>query len=149
VRDDAEEQYVSYTFLRQSGTQCGNLKVDLQNDFTTGDNPYPKNCQQNLHLLYKYSKTVVTRVTQSEGTSFAQRSGRGGGNICNGNGRNGNRKSMNPAFMTRSTGIKMSATSTTRRGTQQRIALRNQMDWARTMTMTIYLWQAYPAAFER
>jgi hypothetical protein len=29
VRDDAEECYVSYAFLRQSGTQHGNLKVDL------------------------------------------------------------------------------------------------------------------------
>jgi hypothetical protein len=29
VRDDAEEQYVSYAFLRQSGTQHGNLTVGL------------------------------------------------------------------------------------------------------------------------
>jgi hypothetical protein len=35
VRDDAEEQYVSYAFLRQSGMQHGNLNVDLQNDFGT------------------------------------------------------------------------------------------------------------------
>jgi hypothetical protein len=58
VREDAEERYISYAFLRQSGTQHGNLKVDLQNDFTTGDNRYPKNRQQTLHLLDKYSKTV-------------------------------------------------------------------------------------------
>jgi hypothetical protein len=50
--------------------------VDLQNDFTTGDNHYPKNHQLTLHLLDKYSKTAVAKVTQSEGTSFAQRSGR-------------------------------------------------------------------------
>jgi hypothetical protein len=55
VRDDAEERYVSYTFLRQSGTKYGNLKVDLQNAFTTGDNRYPNNRQQTLHLLDKYS----------------------------------------------------------------------------------------------
>jgi hypothetical protein len=72
ARDDAEERYVSYAFLQQSEAQHGSLKVDLQNDFTTGDNLYPKNRQQTLHLLDKYSKTVVTRVTQSEGTSFAQ-----------------------------------------------------------------------------
>jgi hypothetical protein len=35
VRDDAEERYVSYAFLQKSGTQHGNIKVDLQNDFTT------------------------------------------------------------------------------------------------------------------
>jgi hypothetical protein len=51
--------------------------VDLQNDFTTGDNRYPKNRQQTLHLLDKYSKTVVARATQSEGASFVQRGGRG------------------------------------------------------------------------
>jgi hypothetical protein len=38
VREDAEERYISYTFLRQSGAQHGNLKVDLRNDFTTGSN---------------------------------------------------------------------------------------------------------------
>jgi hypothetical protein len=76
VRDDDEERYVSYAFLRQSGNQHDNLKVDLQNDFTTGENLYPKNRQQTLHLLYKYSNTDVSKVTQCEGTSFAQRSGR-------------------------------------------------------------------------
>jgi hypothetical protein len=35
VRDDAEERYISYAFLGQSVTQHGNLKVDMQNDFTT------------------------------------------------------------------------------------------------------------------
>jgi hypothetical protein len=80
VQDDAEERYVSYAFLCQSGTQHGNLKVDLQNDFTTGDNRYPKNRQQTFHLLDKYSKTVVAKVIHSEGTSFAQKGGRGGGN---------------------------------------------------------------------
>jgi hypothetical protein len=80
VRDNAQERYVSYAFPRQSGTQHGNLKVDLQNDFTTGDNCYLKNRQQTLHLLYKYSKTVVAKVKHSEGTSFTQKGGRGGGN---------------------------------------------------------------------
>jgi hypothetical protein len=75
VRDDAEERYVSYAFLGQSGTQHGILKVDLQNDFTTGDNRYPKNRQQILYLLDKYSETVVARVSQSEGTSLAKKSG--------------------------------------------------------------------------
>jgi hypothetical protein len=98
VQDDAEELYVSYAFsrpsgnhafLRQSGNQHGNLKVDLQNDFTTGNNRNPKNRQQILHLLDKYSKSAVAKVTQSEGTSFAQRSGIGGGR----GGRSGNIKS--------------------------------------------------------
>jgi hypothetical protein len=51
--------------------------VDLQNDFTNGNNHYPKNRQQTLHILDKYSKTVVPKTTQSEGTSFVQKGGRG------------------------------------------------------------------------
>jgi hypothetical protein len=80
VHEDAKERYLSYAFLRQSGTQHGNLKVDLQNDFTTGNNRYPKNRQQTLHLLDKYSKTLMPKMTQSEGTSFVQKGGRGKGN---------------------------------------------------------------------
>jgi hypothetical protein len=79
VCEDAEECYISYAFLRQSGAQHGNLKVDLRNDFTTGSNRYPKTHQQTLHLLDKYSKTVVVpKTTSSEGLSFAQKGGRGG-----------------------------------------------------------------------
>jgi hypothetical protein len=59
VRKDAEEHYISYTFLPQSGAQHGNLKVNLRNDFTISSNRYPKTHQQTLHLLNKYSKTVV------------------------------------------------------------------------------------------
>ena len=46
VREDAEEHYISYAFLHQSGAQHGNLKVDLWTDFTTGSNRYPKTHQQ-------------------------------------------------------------------------------------------------------
>jgi hypothetical protein len=64
--------------LRQSGPQHGKLKTDLQNDFTTGDNHYPKTRQQTLHLLDKCSKSAVTKPISCEGASFAQ--GGGGGN---------------------------------------------------------------------
>jgi hypothetical protein len=53
VREDDKERYISYAFLRQSGAQHGNLKVDLRNNFTTGSNHYPKTHQQPLHLLDK------------------------------------------------------------------------------------------------
>jgi hypothetical protein len=79
VLEDAEERYISYAFLRQSDLQHGNLKADLQNDFTTGDNRYPKNRQQSLHLLDKYSKMIMPKMTQSEGRSFVQKGGRGKG----------------------------------------------------------------------
>jgi hypothetical protein len=87
VRADAEERYISYAFLRQSITQHGNLKVYLQNDFTTGDNSYPKNRQKTLNLINKYRTTVVARVTHYEGTSFAHKSGRGGSRGINGKGK--------------------------------------------------------------
>jgi len=75
IRVDAQERYQSYAFL-QSGAQHGHLKQSLQNDFTTGDNHYAKTHQQTLHLLDKFSKTVVPKaMTQSEGTVFAQSSG--------------------------------------------------------------------------
>jgi hypothetical protein len=78
VHKDAEERYISYAFLHQSRAQHGNLKVDLRNDFTTGSNRYPKTHQQTLHLLDKYSKTVIVpKTTPSEGSSFAQKGGRG------------------------------------------------------------------------
>jgi hypothetical protein len=67
--------------------QHGNIKVYFQNDFTTGDNRYPKNLQQTFHILDKYSKTVFARVTQSGGTSFAQSNGIGGGSSSNGSGK--------------------------------------------------------------
>ena len=50
---DAQERYISYVFLRQSGSQHANLKEDLQNGFTTGDNRYPKTRQETLQLLDK------------------------------------------------------------------------------------------------
>jgi hypothetical protein len=78
VHEDAEERYISYTFLCQSRAQHGNLKVDLRNNFTTSSNQYPKTHQQTLHLLDKYSKTVnVPKTTSSEGSSFTQKGGRG------------------------------------------------------------------------
>jgi hypothetical protein len=76
IREKAEERYLSYVFLRQSGKQHNKLKVDLQNDFTTGDDRYPKNRQATLHLLDKYSKSVVAQAPISEGTAFAQRATR-------------------------------------------------------------------------
>jgi hypothetical protein len=79
VHEDTDERYISYAFLCQRGAQHGNLKVDIRNNFTTGSNRYPKTHQQTLHLLDKYSKTVVVpKMTPSEGSSFEKKGGRGG-----------------------------------------------------------------------
>jgi hypothetical protein len=58
VGKEAEERYLSYVLMRQSGKQHDKLREDLQNDFTKGNDRYPKNRQQTLHLLDKYSKTT-------------------------------------------------------------------------------------------
>ena len=53
--------------------------MDLQNDFTTGDDRYPKNRQSTLHLLDKYTKSaVVTQAGTSEGSAFAQKNAQKG-----------------------------------------------------------------------
>jgi hypothetical protein len=69
--------------MQRSGTSHTpsyvSLKVDLRNDFTTRSNQYPKTRQQMLHLLNKYSKTIVVpKMTSSEESSFTQKGGRGG-----------------------------------------------------------------------
>jgi hypothetical protein len=56
VRNDAEERYISFAFLFQSGQNHAKLKEGLKDDFTKGDNRYPKNRQQTLHLLDNHSK---------------------------------------------------------------------------------------------
>ena len=61
--------------FRQIGKQYIKLKVDLKNDFTAGGYWYSNNRQGILMLLEKYTKTSVIQQTNSEGTSFDQRSG--------------------------------------------------------------------------
>jgi hypothetical protein len=75
TREKAEEWYLSYMFLRQSGKPHHKLRVNLQNNFTTGDDRYLKNCQHTLHLLHKYSKSTVVQTSPSEGTAFVQKGG--------------------------------------------------------------------------
>ena len=88
MRIESEERYLSYTLLRQSGNQHIKLKVDLQNDFTTGNNLYPKSRPQTLHLLEKYSNIAAPKMTASEGSSFEQ----GDANKVNGGGGGRNKR---------------------------------------------------------
>ena len=50
------------------------IREDTQNDYTKGDNRYPKDPQQTLHLLDKYEKSSSTAIPSSEATAFAQSS---------------------------------------------------------------------------
>jgi ABC-type enterochelin transport system substrate-binding protein len=78
IRDDAEERYISFAFLFQSGQNHAKLKKGLKDDFTKGDNRYPKNRQQQtLHLLDNHSKISALQPTPTEGSSFAQKGDKG------------------------------------------------------------------------
>ena len=72
VRKDSEDKYLYYALVIQSGNQHRNLKVDIQNDFTTGNNLYPNFRPQPLHLLGKYSKIAAPKMPASQGSPFAQ-----------------------------------------------------------------------------
>ena len=61
-----KESYLSYAILRKSGNQHSKLKVDLKNDFNTGNNLYPKSRPQTLHILEKYSKIAAPKMPASE-----------------------------------------------------------------------------------
>ena len=66
MRTDSEECSLSYALLRKSGNQHSKLKVDLKNDFNTGNNLYPKSRPQTLHILEKYSKIAAPKMPASE-----------------------------------------------------------------------------------
>ena len=86
VHIESEKRYFSYALFRYSGTQHSELKVDLQNDFTTGNNIYPKSHPQTLHLLDKHINIAVPKIPASKGSPFAKEyanignGGRGVGN---------------------------------------------------------------------
>ncbi len=80
------ERFLAHATLRQSSKKHDELKSDLQNGFTAGDNRHPDNRQQTLRLLDHYSPRTTQRVVESQGSSLAQL-GSGGG--AGGNGRSG------------------------------------------------------------
>lgn len=79
VQADTEERYISYVFLRKSSKRHTNLKVDLQNDFTTGDNSnrYLKNWQQTLHWTNTARRQLQDPTSPKEKSLFAQQDGKG------------------------------------------------------------------------
>ena len=74
VRQAAEERYLAYLFLVNSGAQHELLQKELQNDFTNGSDKYPENCPQAHLFLDRYSKSAPAD-SGSQGTAFAQKGG--------------------------------------------------------------------------
>jgi hypothetical protein len=70
----AEDQYLAYILLINSGGQHEHLRKELQNNFTNGSDKYPENCSQTLLFLDRYSK-LAPADSASQGTTFAQKGG--------------------------------------------------------------------------
>jgi hypothetical protein len=70
----AEDRYLAYILLVNSGGQHNHLRKEHQNDFTKGSNKYPENCSQTLLFLDRYSKSA-SADSGSQGTAFAQKGG--------------------------------------------------------------------------
>ena len=77
---DSEERYLFYALIIHNGKQHRKLKVDLQNNFTTGNKLYPKYGPQTLHPLDKYRKTSKPKMRAYKVFSFTQ------GDVNKGNG---------------------------------------------------------------
>ena len=77
VRVDAEERYLYYVLLYQSGRHHVKLKSDIYNDYTTGDERYLETRKNNLHILIHYTKPTIYRNSESQEKIFAQRTGDG------------------------------------------------------------------------
>jgi hypothetical protein len=75
IKQAAEDRYLAYLLLVNSGVQHDLLRKELQNDFTKGSDKYPENCSQALLFLDRYSKSAPTD-SGSHGTAFAQKGGR-------------------------------------------------------------------------
>ena len=72
VAENARDRFIAYGLLRTSNKEHDHLKNALSDDFAKDQDNHPPTPQQSLMLMDKYSKSP-TVVTQSEGTSFAQK----------------------------------------------------------------------------
>jgi hypothetical protein len=112
VRDDAEERYVSYAFLRQIGTQHVNSRwicrtISLQ--VTIAIPIMSQKMSQKCHTLRApHSHRRAEEVAVTEAAAAME-------------------KAAIPAPMIRSTGMTRNATSATRKGIQQRIVPRSRV----------------------
>ena len=72
IRDEAEERYIAYLIVLNSGSQHEHLRMSLQEDFAKKIDNYPKTIQEAETYLDKFPKKTPP-ATASEGTAFAQK----------------------------------------------------------------------------
>ena len=87
MKDEAEERYIAYLIVLNSGSQHDHLRNSLQEDFAKGIDNYPKTIQEAEKYLDKFPKTTPPSMT-SEGTAFTQKGAKakGGGKEKKGDG---------------------------------------------------------------
>ena len=73
IKEDSKERYLSYVLIRQSVKQHNKLKIDLQNNFTIGDDRMTKKSHTTLHLMDRYNKNTVVIQPTSEVVLFYQK----------------------------------------------------------------------------
>ena len=78
IRDEAEERYIAYLIVLNSGTQHEHLRMSLQEDFAKKVDNYPKTIQEAETYLDKFPKKTPP-ASASEGTAFAQKGSKGKG----------------------------------------------------------------------
>ena len=76
VDEQARDRFIAFGVLKTSNKDHDHLKNALWDDYAKDQDIYPTTPQQSLLLMDKYSKSP-TVVTQSEGTSFAQKKKKG------------------------------------------------------------------------
>ena len=80
IKIDAEERYLAYVFLKQSGAQHKDLKKELKNDYLKAhlhkgsEGIFPKTRSEVLKLLNTYKGSAPgTKTQESHGGSFLQK----------------------------------------------------------------------------
>jgi len=80
ISDEAEERYIAYLIVLNSGSQHEHLCMSLQEYFAKKVDNYPKTIQEAETYLDKFPKKTFPAAALLEGTAFAQKGGKGGGN---------------------------------------------------------------------
>ncbi len=69
IKDEAEERYIAYLIIVNSGTQHKSLRTSLAEDFAKKVDKYPKTIQEAQVYVDKFPKKTIP-TTALEGTAF-------------------------------------------------------------------------------
>ena len=79
-----EERFLAFALIAKSdNNRYGELKTELENDYTMGSNRYPTTMTKALHLLTNYKPSRPVTQQSSNNVSFAQKGKKGNNNNKN------------------------------------------------------------------